>query len=327
MDILITGMTSSQTREGDTIAGYAASALRESGHDVTVAKPSLADALDNRQWDHVFCGLGPLHGLGTSSMYGALGVIGTHWSDRLTLFLDDTDSSKIGSGLRIMRRKPERLIKPFYVYKREHEIAVEPKVHSWLMTVVDAILESTVDFPALMLPAFTFENAYAVAAKITPMAMARVVPVDFSTYVPKLVDVIPSPVAPDELHDTSFWAVESNPLAPEVRALGHLAWPTVQVKSSNLHHLPHASGYLAPWEIWSPRFKQMTEEGIPVATVWRVFKDVIGDAWETLATTIETMPLGEREILASAQHQQFIEFIQPPSMVAHLINGTIGRST
>lgn len=299
MNVLVTGMTASQTRGENAIAEHIVDALRDSGHIVQVGKPSLARTLDGERWDHVFVGLGPLHGLGTSSMYGALGVIGAHW-DKCTLYLDDLDSGKIGSGFRVMRNKPERLIKPFYVYKREHELAVLPEVHAHLMSVITTLLE-TDEWPRLLVPAFG-DDAFKTGQRITSAAGHAAVPVDYSAYVPDLSEAFTGD--PGEPLDELWWATEGNPHAKAVRDL-RPAWAVYGVEAKTLQKAMNASGFLLPESTWSARFRQFTDVGIPIGCSWRFTYDRLPDEFGHLLADIENMSEPDRKLLAKEQRTAF----------------------
>jgi hypothetical protein len=314
MYCLVTGMTASQTRENDSIAGHIAEALRMAGHTVDVGKPSLADVLeDNVHWDHVIVGLGPLHGLGTSSMYGALGLIGKYWGKGLTLFLDDVDTPKINSGMRSMISDKgiatNKLVKPFYSYKREFKIAVDPPITEWLRSVIDVILEAE-DFPPIITPSFTYDQAFRIATSVTGPAGQHVVPVNFTSFVPELpaLESSKDPEVDSILEDRLWWAVEGQPASSKVKSLGPFAWDVHRINAKD-HHLFHkAGGYLAPDDHWHLKIKQIPAIGKPVIVPWRSFAQEIGVSFEALASVVEVMTPDERRDLADTQLKQLTAY-------------------
>ncbi len=185
MKILVTGMSSSNCRENGTIAGKIADALREGGHEVDVAKPSLKDVLeDNTPWDRVYVGIGPVHGIGSSSIFGSLGLIGHYWDKDLWLYTDDhLDAGKIGSGLRLFDRDHWRIIKPFYGYRREYPIASDLTVTKWLNEVIYSLTRSEVEYPHVIVPAFNVAQAIDTTKRISIGAMHHTVAADFSSLV------------------------------------------------------------------------------------------------------------------------------------------------
>lgn len=304
-------MTASQTRETHSVGGMIADRLRAAGHDVTVGKPSLEKSLDGDRWDHVFVGLGPLHGLGTSSMYGALGLIGTHAPDgKCTLFLDDLDAGKIGSGFRVMLNRPARLVKPFYKYKREHDVAVKPDVHEWLMKVVDFLANaSTSAYPRMIVPSFTYDEAFRIASLVAPGAAEGVKPVDFSKVVPDIREshlVHPSP--PDLFEgyplpgdNDWYWVTDHKIDSKPVRDMTPER-PVFQCKEEMLaSYLPDTlRAFLLPFRGWSPLYAQLLREGVPVTTHWRAGAR-IGPAFDHMAVEVEHLDRAGLRKLAREQ--------------------------
>ena len=332
-------MTSSQTKEGDTIASFLGSALRDAGHDVTVGRPSLRHALGEdlggdhepngdletgEAWDWVFVGLGPLHGLGTAYKYGALGTIGRYW-DRCTLYLDDVDSGKIGGGIRTMLNVKGKLTRPFFGYCKEWPLASQPDVTRYLLDVVEALRDVDVkQYPRMIVPAFTLDEGFRVAARVSASAGPNVVPIDLTTYaaeampmtlmakqkygdewLPKLEEALRELSPSIGIED--WWATDMDPHSSKVRSYGPFQWRQLRVSRSPALSLL-SSGYISPTEQWSPRFAQLSSAGIPIVTAWQIFAKEIGDAYEVLASTIEMMDLGDRRALARSQYEQLQTF-------------------
>ena len=323
MKILISGMTASQTSEKyDEPARWIAECLRESGHDVTVAKPSLASVLDGSplEWDHVVCGLGPLHGLGTSSMYGALGLIGVYGpAQKLTLFADDLSTGKIGGGLRVMHKVPARLVKPFYVYKREWELARQPAVHEWLSSVVAYLLGlAREDAPPIIVPAYRFDSAFSVAHGIVPTLAGKAVAADFSSFI--------EPLNPRLFHpEVPWWGTEHKVDSREVLQFC-ASWEVHQVSfDKNREEATSATGFLHNWGGWSKRFKQCVDARIPVVTDWRAHAASFGEPYEILAPTMESMTADEREQLVADQAMSFLAAMTPKRDVYDIVNRVVGR--
>jgi hypothetical protein len=299
--ILVTGMTARQTRDTDSIAGFITKALEEDGHEVTCGKPSMEAMIDGQGWDHVYVGLGPLHGLGTSSMYGALTAIGTH-IDKCTLYVDDLDVSKIGSGFRVMRNNPMRLVKPFYVYKREWEFAKQPEMHDFLMGVVNWLL-AVDEWPRLLVPAFDHDDAFSAGTRITGAAGRSAVAVDWSAYMPDLSESYPE-VPEGDVEDFRWWATEANPYSRAVTDLGP-TWPVYQLPLNQLWKIERAAGFLAPDAMWTGRIKQVLDVNVPCGTSWRFSHQSLGEDFSYILAGIELMSDDELEGLVESQQQSF----------------------
>jgi len=337
--VLVTGMTASQTKEGDTIASFLGSALRDAGHDVTVGRPSLLHALHEdlggdfshdgdlelgEDWDWIFVGLGPLHGLGTAYKYGALGLIGRYWN-RCTLYLDDVDSGKIGGGFRTMLNVEGKLTRPFFGYCKEHGLASQPDVTEWLLNVVRALVEvEAKKYPRVVVPSFTLDEAFRVAARVSGAAGPNVVPIDLTVYAAEAMPMTEMarkrygdewlPELEEALRELSpsigiddWWATDMEPFSAKVRSYGPFQWRQFRVHRNPALSLL-SSGYISPTEQWSPRFAQLSSAGIPIVTAWQIFAKEIGDAYEVLASTIEMMDLADRRALAADQYRQLKTF-------------------
>lgn len=86
-----------------------------------------------------------------------------------------------------------------------------------------------------------------------------------------------------------------------------------------------SSGYLNPVTAWTPRFYQVSAAGIPIVSPWRVFADYIGDAFEVLAGTIETMSTRERNALAKRQLEQIEKFVPTKTELSQIVEGVMLR--
>jgi hypothetical protein len=330
--VLVTGMTARQTKEDRTIAGALADVLRDAGHDVTVARPSLQQVLDGKtkaEYDHAFVGLGPLHGIGTSYKYGALGVIGAFWDD-CTFFLDDVDTGKIGSGLKIMNRHNWKLTKPFYGYCSEFEVASKPKTNSWLLSVIDHMLNDQTNHPVMLTPAFTFNDAYRTAMKVTAGAAAHVCRVDWSVMSTSLREDADAAKERwgdpnEELPEDCWWSVEQEPTSAAVRSLGPFTWPVVKLDPKALETVYDSTAYLAPGQAWNPRFYQVAKAGLPQVAPWRFFRDAIGDSFEVLSGTIEGADADGRKEIASEQLAQLERYVMSRNELSELTESVMLR--
>lgn len=349
MRVLVTGMTASQTKEGDTVASFIGQSLRDAGHDVTVGRPSLLHALHEdiggdfgtmegetsaEPWDWVYVGLGPLHGIGTAYKYGALGLIGRYWN-RCTLYLDDIDAGKIGGGFRTMLNVEGKLTRPFFGYCKEWHLASMPDVTPWLLNIVDALANADADdYPNLLVPAFTFDEAFRTAVKVSSGAGPNVVPIDMTAHASLTLEGMAKTKhgrkwksgLREDLKKTApwigkekWWATELEPMSATVRSYGPFQWHQVRTHK-NPALIMLANGLIMPTEQWSPRFVQATSQGIPILTMWRVFAKEIGPSYELLAGTIELMSKQERAELAVQQHAELIKFSPSTDDLAKLVD-------
>lgn len=205
MKILVTGATSRQCNPQKNtrdlmVSWLIAEACRRNGHDVDHRDPTVRE--DYAEYDHVFVGLAPLHGLGSNRAYGALAAILRTWGDRLTVYCDDVGTEKSTGGFKTMLNEPSRLVKPFFAYKKEHDIAVDPATHKWLMQGVEYL--NTYAWPSTLIPAFTWANRDAIARKIPNAVAGNLQFFDPSEMVPEYVEEVSS----DRHHQ---WITEAAP--------------------------------------------------------------------------------------------------------------------
>lgn len=187
MKVLITGMTSRQansksSKRDVTMAWLLTEALRDAGCEVEHRDPLIGEEVD-KEFDHAFVGLGPLHGMGTNRSYGSLAVILRMWgAGKLTLFIDDADAGKIVGGIRTVLGDPDkRFTKDFFQYKKEWAIAKEEPYRSWLLSGVQML--NDYEWPRLLYPAFPWAKEDQLA-KMVPNAVRTTSIIDLSAYLP-----------------------------------------------------------------------------------------------------------------------------------------------
>ena len=149
MKILITGMTSAQTREEKndryTVAGDLASLMRMRGLSVEVT-PFDVTHIDNRQllrrYDRVVIGVAPIRGLTSAYMYGALGAAHL-FGESAAFYHEDIGGRNALADLRSVDRTPTALVDPFHHYKRGYLDARDPDVFPDLANTVHALAQRT----------------------------------------------------------------------------------------------------------------------------------------------------------------------------------------
>lgn len=189
--MLVTGMVSRQANPAKNkrdvmVSWMLAEALRDMGHEVEHRNPTMTE--DYEDFDHVFLGLAALHSIGCNRSYGWLAAyIKNVGKGKVTLYVDDPDTAKVLSGIRVMHSDPKKLIKPYYVYRLEYEMASQPEWHSWLMSGVEMLHDYA--WPEVLVPMFPWGDPTKMQSQL-PNASA-IVPIDLSSYVP---DYTPEPV-------------------------------------------------------------------------------------------------------------------------------------
>ncbi len=181
---LVSGMVSRQANPAKNkrdvmVSWLLAEALRDMGHEVEHRNPTMLE--DYEEFDHIFLGLAALHSIGCNRSYGWLAAyLKNVHKGKVTLYLDDPDTAKVLSGIRVMKNDPKKLIKPYYVYRLEYDLASQPEWHSWLMQGVDILHDNA--WPDVIVPMFPWGDPEKYRSSL-PNA-SGIIPIDFSKYVP-----------------------------------------------------------------------------------------------------------------------------------------------
>lgn len=335
MKILITGQTSSQIHEttkrsGLTLSGALAQSLRKQGHDVTVRPYTIAESLDAGNediFDHVIVGLGPLKGLGTSYLYGALQCIydydvATPGEQRLTLFTDDISTRKIGSEHLAITRKPSDLTKPFFSYKKEHALASEPSTTDKLLTVV-AHLTGRTDWEhaPMLMPTWSQDLGFSACLGISRECGDAMVPFDPTRYFGHDIRKMAS------THEKSYWSTNWKTDSPAINKMGVNDWDVLHNSRASWNVLAGSQGVLIPSAAWAPELGIAAALGIPTAADWRTLGPALGACFEELPMNIEIMPEKDRTELAKAQYDTIQKQNELLGNCDDVIAATVERGT
>ena len=215
--ILVSGFLSrqcnpSKNRRDVMVSWMLAEALRDMGHDVEHRNPTLTE--DYEEFDQVYLGLAALHSVGCNRSYGWLAAY-LKAQGKVTLYVDDPDTAKVLSGIRVIKNDPWKLTKPFYKYRLEYKLASEPAWHDWLMQGVEQLHDYA--WPTVIVPLFPWGDPSKMQSQL-PNAEA-IVPIDFSSYVPEYVGEDEWSPEPDKLWVTEAsrdnkWFIQQRPVLP-----------------------------------------------------------------------------------------------------------------
>lgn len=189
-----------------------AEALRDMGHEVEHRNPTMTE--DYEDFDHVFLGLAAMHSVGCNRSYGFLAAyLKTYAQGKVSFYIDDVDTSKILSGLRVMQNDPAKLVKPFYDYRLEYELASQPQWHEWLMNGINLLNDYA--WPRVLVPMFGWGDVTKFYSQL-PNA-SELVPIDLSRYVPEYVgedewNPEPERLWVTEMPDTDRWFQQQRPV-------------------------------------------------------------------------------------------------------------------
>lgn len=319
MKILVTGATSRQANPDASNVGkkevafawLLAEALRQGGHEVEHRNPTVLETYED--FDHVFVGLAPLHGLGANRMYGVLAATLRTWgTGKLSFFVDDPDVGKVTGGLRTMATEPHRLTKPFFAYKLEYEVASQPAYADWLQAGVRMMHEQ--EWPRLIVPAHPWFAGTDVILKKVPQAAGRITTLDLTAFLPEIPvkerddDGEPRPIrqwvcesAPD-----NKWLKQQQPQI-HVHRIGKDG--AKKLPDTHLVNLYRDSwGVIQPpvepagW--WNSRLGYARQALVPYVTRWQDVQS-LGDAYTVLPHTVAEMDLDGRSVLIQNQAEAF----------------------
>lgn len=337
MRILVTGATSRQANPDASNVGkkevafawLLAEALRTNGYEVEHRNPTVSE--DYADFDHIFVGLAPLHGLGSNRMYGVLAAVLRTWgTDRLSLFVDDPDVGKVTGGLRTMATEPHRVTKPFFAYKLEYTIASEPKVAAWLQEGVKILHEQ--QWPRLVVPGHTWLEDIALLESRVPQAAGQIVPLDLTTFLPDLKPVYEHDDEVPELKRQ--WVCEAAPDSKWFRQQ-RPGFDVHRIGKDGEKSLPDkhlVKLYAESWGVllpplqpvgwWSSRIGYAAQAGTPLVTKWQ---DVIalGEPYSVLTDAVVAMTPDERNDLATEQREALEAHTAPKDKVLEQLTGII----
>lgn len=187
-----------------------AEALRDMGHEVEHRNPTMGE--DYEEFDQVFLGLAALHSVGCNRSYGWLAAYLKAY-DKVTLYIDDVDTAKVLSGVRVIANDPYKLTKEFYKYRLEYELASQPQWHDWLMQGVLMLRDNA--WPRVIVPMFPWGDVSKYQSQL-PNA-TELIPLDLSSYVPEYVG--PDEWSPEperqwvtEMEDSNRWFQQQRPI-------------------------------------------------------------------------------------------------------------------
>lgn len=317
MKVLVTGCTSRQAnpdasnvqKKEVAFAWLLAEALRDMGHDVEHRNPTILETYE--EFDHVFVGLAPLHGLGSNRAYGVLSAVLRTWgSGKLSLFVDDPDVGKVTGGLRTMATEPHRLTKPFFAYKLEYDVASDPAYASWLQEGVKILNEQ--QWPRLIVPAHAwFAGLDKVLAKV-PQAVGRTFTLDLSAFLPEI------DIKREDDDWLGEWVCESSPDNKWLRQQqtgagvyrigkeegGHKKLSDEQLVRLYARSVGVLQVPVEPVGWWNSRIGYARQALVPYVTRWQDVQH-LGESYTVLPHTIAALDADGRAALVQAQAEAF----------------------
>ena len=328
--VFLTGMSAPQAspsanQKSLSFAGVLNQVLTSAGHEVTWASPSVymtRESLD--KFDAVLVGVSPISSVGSNRVYGALSVINTlKDSDKLTLFIDAPNTSQIEPSLKSVVNTPDSLTKSFFSYRKEYSNVIADKdLLSSVMAGVNYLY--TQDWVTTIYPQLPWKSS----TKLPSNAKKNLVGINLDSHL-----IANEPVEADR---RPKWVIDnlSTPWAKNTMATLSLPnslmkWNKGWTDSQVLDQISRSIGaVISPDKrdgtYWSYRYSQAMNTNTPVVTDW-VESHVLGDAWNVLATNIDTMSQDKRDLIATAQREIYLANIPSKQKAVETLQQLIFR--
>jgi len=309
--VFLTGMSAPQAspsanQKSLSFAGVLNQVLTSSGHEVTWASPSVymtKESLD--KFDAVLVGVSPISSVGSNRVYGALSVINyLRDSNKLTLFVDAPNTSQIEPSLKSVTNNPENLTKTFFSYRKEYSNVIADKdLLNSVLSGVNYLYAQ--DWATTIYPQLPWKSS----TRLPSNAKKNLVGINLDSHL-----ISSTPIEADR---RPKWVIDnlSTPWAKNTMATLSLpnslmkwnkGWTDAQV----LDQISRSIGaVVAPDKkdgtYWSYRYVQAMNTNTPVVTDWSE-SHALGDAWNILATNIDTMSQDKRDLIATAQREIYL---------------------
>jgi hypothetical protein len=305
MRVLVTGMTSRACNENKNsrdvmISWMIAEICRSLGYEVEHRNPGIDESYE--EFDHVFVGLAPLHGLGSNRAYAAMAaILRTYWEKKLSFYLDDIALRNTVNGIRTMTTNPERFFKGFYVYRLDYARATQPEYKKWLQSGVEMLNKH--EWPTTLVPAYPWANL----DELTKSApnMTHKVGIDYTAWLPDYTDLVKDDRVVHErwVTDTrdDAWIARQRVGMPILRYVkGYERRPVdagLVIEYSRSWGVLDR-GYDHGW--WTYRMGYARQAETLYSTKWQNVEQ-LGDAYTALPESIELMTRDERAELVRDQ--------------------------
>ena len=299
--------------------------LEQQGHDVVQMDPEVTwNADDLKEYDVVLVGVSPLTSLSANRVYGALNVINVLLkSDKLRLFIDAPEPTRITTSLRAMMKTPGNMTKPFYSYRKGFAHASKPEVTESLLDLVEFLLSEA--WPITLYPSLPWQDKTSVTSQLPEGAQNSLVGINLDSYLLSNQDAL-------EVERRDKWVVDSFSTAWIKSTISTLENPTVPMKWNKgwtddqvFDQITRGIGALVTPHLvggtwWSYRMIQCMNACTPIATEWKE-SGSLGDEWMYLASRIESLSTEERVALAAKQRELYANAVPSRRDAAvHLID-------
>lgn len=333
--IAISGMTASQSSEKSfhrsaTFASVLSDILEEQNISVHFIEPSVfLKKSDLKQYDAVLIGVAPILSLAANKAYGALHMINILKNDdRLRLFVDAPEPSKIRTSLRAIDRNSDDIVKQFYASRKHYsDVTGNVKVMDSVLGGAKALL-SQWDYTTLY-PSTPFIDNARVEKDLFGEVKNTMLGLQIDS---SLIKRITNHFATTR---NNSWAVDNRKAKWFKTLEKSLANPIVDMKKnkgttdSDVYELiADSSGAIVSmsddgmlW--WNYRTAQALNSETPVFSDWKT-TSVIGDSWSLLPSKVEDMDYVDIYELAVTQRKQYLSALTTAQETLQILKNGLG---
>lgn len=308
--ILLTGMTSAHVSQSNndknkSFMGVIADVLTSVGHEVAWHKASPLETADvYEEYDSVVVGVTPLGSLAANYAYGGLNVIERLWSSsKLTLLIDAPNASQIEPNLKMLQSNSESLVKSFFSARSGYkQLAESPADVERLHSVVRRLFSE--EWPPTIFPRLPWRLATDV--KLPPNAKSKLYGINLDSH---LIGVANAEIPSEK---SKKWVIDNSKTKWAKAIVKTLGLPVMDMKPTKSANDSEVYAQIArstavllspdqregTW--WSYRIVQALTAQTPIATDWQE-SCALGESWDILASSIESMSAQQRYLLSLAQ--------------------------
>ena len=323
MKILFTGMASSHCKKPSNVSFFTLlSDVLSKDHDIVWASPSMSwKKEDLDRYDQIFFGLTPPTSLSANKLYGALNVLGLMFdSPKLKIVLDSPQIWQFKNSISAVTKDSSILFSSFYSRREGYEAASRNK--SIVERATAHMLVSV--WPKIIYPSVPWLSAEQLASLLGFVSAENLYGINLD---PIYIDPEPARIGRRD-----YWALE-NPKSTWIESVKKsIVFPQeptkVGRKTDDLYALDvirNSVGLLLPpqernstvW--WNYRLIQAMNTSTPIATYWQQTQE-FSPSWSMLAYQIEDMSTSQRQALASAQRNTYLDSLPSPDEIRENLN-------
>lgn len=333
MKILITGCTSQQSsrkhaERTPTFSNLLAQSFKNIGADVAIASPSISwEDSYLQEFDLVIVGISPTTSISANKVYPAFIVAEKcRKIGNLALLVDAPESFKIPPSLKAWTNE-SATFKSFYDRRKSYfEVLENENLRENIKSFVSYL--SNEEWPTTFYPTFPWSTSDLLIKYLPNLSAEKAIGVSVDSYI-----LLQPQRSKNYLLTEEYWTCDllnsaskncAKTLTKEVVAAKQNVW---ELESETLLRIRESIGtiittYRNNESWWSPVLSQALSQGVPVSHDWKI-TSYMGSEWMHLPTSIELMTSTERNDLAYAQKQSYLNQLPSQDDINEVLNKTL----